>query len=264
MKGLILNEQQVTQLIQENKYEIDSKKRFISRCIDGRYQNDEDLPALAIPGADAGQMAVIFAAANITGLEIDREKAYTAFLKAIGGKKSIRVHTDDHNPSPDEVVMAGCGYKNHLETDPEGFNVHWEDVAFIKEKIRDAKEAGGQEVVLKGQHLEGAVLLVRGNWGIKPRYEIERDSENNLTQVFVFHQSLVDERHRAIVEKLLDAGAIATLGEDDQEYLFTIISEASEAHFFEIAGRLAKGLPIFEVSFKDDGTFDLKNLGQVD
>ncbi len=250
MSKMILDEQQVHEIIQENRYRVNQKNKFISRCIDGRYQNDDNLPPLAIPGADAGQLALILATANIYGLEVNREKAYESLIEVIGGEKNLRFHTD-------------CGYIKQTDLDPEGFNLTQEDVDFIKEKLEKAKEKGAQEVVLEGEHLEGGVIIARGYWSLKTKYFFEMSEGKVLSQIFVFHQTLVNERHRSLVKKLLDKKAISALKDDDDDYLYTILSETSEAHLFETLKRISEGLPIFEISFEEDGNFNLKHLGNV-
>ena len=83
MSKVILSASEVRQLISENKYKVNPKTKFISRCIDGRYQIEQDLPALALAGADAGQMAVIFATANLYGLKVDEEKVFKTVCEAV-------------------------------------------------------------------------------------------------------------------------------------------------------------------------------------
>lgn len=96
MPKLLLNEEQVAKLVLANKYRIDERTEFLSRCIDGRYQNEKGLPALAMPGADAGELAVILAMANIYGLEVTREKVFKCLVDIVGGIKNLRLHTDGH------------------------------------------------------------------------------------------------------------------------------------------------------------------------
>lgn len=45
-----------------------------SRCVDGRYLPDNNLPALARPGADAGYLMVAYAALRSLGVEADPDK----------------------------------------------------------------------------------------------------------------------------------------------------------------------------------------------
>ena len=76
MNKIILTKQHVFQFVGESKYKVSSTLKFNSRCIDGRYTNSENLPALAVPGADAGELGIIFATANSCGFEVDMKKVW--------------------------------------------------------------------------------------------------------------------------------------------------------------------------------------------
>lgn len=258
MSRMLLNQEQISKLILANKYPVDEKNHFLSRCIDGRYSNEKNLPALAIPGADAGELALILATANVCGLEIDRRKAFQSLINTVGGVKNLRFHTDSHADS--KVICGGCGYVREIKADPQAFNLLKEDIDFILQQAEEAKKKGAQEVLLLGNHEEGAVLTVRGPYGL---YTQDHNNGVNVSQVFVFHDSLVSSRHRVLAKNLIQEKAIKTLTAEDQDYLFTILSETTEDHLFEIAKRLAKDLPLYAVNFDQDGNFDLEFQGKI-
>ncbi|MDO8610766.1 MAG: hypothetical protein Q7R95_09550 [bacterium] len=89
MNKLILSKTQAQEFVLENKYPVAKEIRLLSRCIDCRYVNDENLPALAFPGADVGELALLFATANDFGLEMDIKKAIATFIEVIGGVKNL-------------------------------------------------------------------------------------------------------------------------------------------------------------------------------
>lgn len=261
MPKILLSEEQVAKLVLANKYPIDDKNKFISRCIDGRYPNEKNLPALAMPGADAGELAVILAMENIYGLQVDKEKAFDSLVEVVGGVKNLRFHTDSR--AKKGVVCAGCGHMNQMKSGPRAFNLTEEDVEFILQKASSAKEKDAQEVVLQGEHEEGGVVTVRGPYGLYNQYPNDAGEGAATTQIFVFHDSLVNSRHRVLAEKLIAKKAVKKLAADDQDYLYSVLSETTENHLFEIAKRLAKSLPLYVVNFDLDGTFDLEFQGNV-
>lgn len=265
MQKVILTASQVRELVSANRYRINSKTRFMSRCIDGRYggkpQVDETLPALAIAGADAGELALMFSAANSFGYSLDEKKAYKSLIEVIGGEKNLRFHTDDH--AEKTQLMGGCGHMTKIRELSDQYNLTKDQLDFITTKLHDAKKKGAQEVVLQGPHLEGAVLLVRGNWAIYPAYEFQTGDGAFLSQVFIFHQSLVDERHRALVQALIKNKAVEFSSQEYEDYLYTTLSETAEIHLYETAKHLAKGLPIYLVQFEEDGDFKLEDAGVV-
>lgn len=250
MPKALLNEEQVARLILANKYSLEEKIKFLSRCIDGRYEREKNLPALAIPGADAGELAVMLAAVNVYGLQIEPAKAFKALVDVVGGVENLRFHTDTH--APKGVVCGGCGYIREVKKDPGAFNLTGGDVEFILKKAEEAKKKGAQEILLTGEHEEGAIVSVSGPFGL---YNKHLDGGDNK-EIFVFHSGLVNERHRALAKKL-------TKTQEDEDYLYSVYSDTIDNHLFEIAKRLAKGLPIYGVNFDAQGSFDLEFQGNV-
>ncbi len=261
MKKFILDKTNVQELVMENKYNVNPETQYISRCIDGRYENADDLPALAIAGADAGELALIFATANAFGLEIDKEKAYAALVQIVGGVKNLRCHTDHH--AEHGVIFGGCGHMKQMGLTLGDYFLTQEQLDFVKKKFEDALQHGAQETMLHGEHLEGAVLMVKGNYGVYPNYIFEASLRKKIGQVFVHHQTLVDKRHKELSKILFEKKAIVLPKGCDEEYLYQIISEKSEEHLLETAKRLAKGLPIFSVVFDNGGGFEITEMGNI-
>lgn len=258
MGKIILTLDEVRDLVSVNKYKVDSSKRFMSRCIDGRYQNEDGLAAQAFPGADLGELAMILSTARSYGFEIDKEKVYKTLIEVLGGEKNFALHTDSHGDKA--KIASGCGHFKQINLDPAAYKLEKEDVEFIAEKIAVAKKAGSEEVVLEGDHMEGAILLLKGDWGVLPRYVLETDQGKKDVEVFVYHQTLTDEKHRELAKKLVEKKAVKfKMGEDD-EYLYQVMSEVAENHLMETAKRLAPDLPIFSVVFKEDGSFEISKV----
>ena len=272
MKKIILSKERVFEIVSANRYQVDKKTRFLSRCIDGRYKNNlrsSDLPALAFPGADVGELALIFATGNTYGFKVDGEKALEVLAKVVGGLENFGLHTDYHGDK--KIAVSGCGHWKQINLDPTAYKLETAQVKDIQKLIDQVKKNGANEVILEGEHLEGAVLIVRGSWGILPRYKLQFEGGANEVQTFVYHQSLVDERHRVLASTLLRQKAVKLDEGCDEEYLYQVLSEIAENHLMETARRLAKGLPIYEVKFDEDGGFtlsevkgvEIKNVGNV-
>lgn len=256
-----LSKDQITTLIGENAYEISN--RLLSRCIDGRYENDTTLPGLAFPGADAGEFALVCATAATCGLEIELKKTFDALVEVVGGVKNLRFHTDSH--AEQGKVLAGCGHIKQIVSDLETYNVTKEQSEFITEQFSLAKKAGAKESVLQGDHKEAAVLFIKGDYGVLPQFRFESREGGMEVQIFIYHNTLVDARHRLFVKKLIEHKALTLEGKPlDEEHLYALLSEAAEVHLMETAGRLAKGLPIYEVTFSGSkNAFEVAELGNV-
>ena len=262
MTKATLSVTQVKDFVEANKYKIDPKTRLISRCIDGRYQVEHGLPALAIAGADAGEAAVIFATANIYGFKVEEAKVFQTIGEVVGGVENLRFHTDEHADT--EIIMDGCGYIRHKTLSPKDFNVTSKQVEFIKKKAHEAIKKGAVQEVLLGDHQESAVLLIGGPYGVYPGYALMTSEGKVATQVFEFHRSLVNERHAILSKALIKNKAVKLFEGCDEEYLYEVISSTTDDHLMEIAKRLAKDLPMYSVSFNERGNFTLEEVGKVE
>jgi hypothetical protein len=256
MTKIKLNSSQIQILVKENRYQVDEKNKFLSRCIDGRYKNNSKLPALALPGGDLGQLALIIACANDFGLEIDYEKVFQSLIKVIGGIKNFSYHTDSHHGG----LALGCGHFGQMIKDFVAYNLQKKDIQFLEEKLKFLKKEGVLPTVLEGNHDEGAILIVKGNFGIFPRFIIETDEGKKEVSVFVYQQTLVDKRHRFLVKKLIEDKAVRLFDNLDEEYLYEVLSEEGEIHLLKTLNCLASDLPLFEVIFDNRGRFSLKSL----
>jgi len=261
MQKITLNEKNLFDLINQNRYKVSKETSFLSRCIDGRYQDAPDLPALAIPGADAGELMLIYATGHAYGFEVDKEKAAETLVEVVGGEKNLRLHTDSH--AHGKGVLAGCGHIGQATLSPAEYKIVEGDMVFIKDFFAQAIQKGATETLLQGDHQEGAVVLVKGNWGVLPQGKILIGAQNSAVQIFIFHQTLVNERHKVLAKKLIENKAVVLLPGCDSDYLYEIMSTIGDEHLMETARRLAKGLPIYEVTFDKNGGFEIENLGNV-
>jgi hypothetical protein len=252
---------EVQALVKDNQYKINEKTKYLSRCIDGRYENSPDLPALGLPGADAGDLAALYATANIYGFTVDTEKALKTLLEIVGGPEHFSFHTDarSHDPAP----TSGDGHFKKIRQDPEAYNLTPDQLHTITKQIEKLEKKGAKETVLHGDHREGALLLIKGNCGVLPKYTLQTDNGSMNVEVFVFHAGLVNERHKAWAQKLVEEKAVELVEKLDEEYLYEVLSTTTDDHLFETANRLAKTLPIYEVTFKDFDNFVVEERGSI-
>ncbi|NCO88847.1 hypothetical protein AUK04_03750 [Candidatus Roizmanbacteria bacterium CG2_30_33_16] len=274
MNKIILDKNQLTEFILKSKYQVNKDLKLTSRCIDGRYdkqsriQNLEfripemQLPALAIPGADAGELALIFATINNYGLEMDEKKVWKTLVEVVGGEKNLQFHTDSH--ADKNIVLGGCGHMKQINIDSKAYGITSEQFSIINYQFSQAKKLGVVETDLHGDHQEAAVVMVRGNFGIYPQLEVETTTGKRNMQIFIYHQTLVDERHKILAKKLIENRAITAPFEFDEKYLYEALSETGENHLMETVKRLAVGLPIYQVTFKNNGEFKIEEMGKVE
>lgn len=258
---IILDKEQALEFVLKNKYRVDEKTKFLSRCIDGRYEKAGNLPALAIPGADAGELALIFATANIFGLEINEKKALRVLLDIVGGVKNFNLHSDHHGDP--KTPASGCGHVKQMKLDAKAYNLEKDQIQFLEKSLSELKKQKDNETILHGEHQEGAVIIINGDWSVYPRGIFGTELGKTNAEVFIFHQSLVNERHRILANKLIKETAMRLFPGGDAEYLYEVLSDTTDQHLFETSKRLASGLPIYKVTFADDGQFGLEEMGNV-
>lgn len=243
-----MTDREVEDFIRRESYSFSN--RVISRCIDGRYAKDKGLPALAIPGADIGQIVMLFAVANKMKFILDPDKAFEALIEVVGGVENIRIHTDSDNS--DKGIAAGCGYFTQVKESPEYFGVTKEQVDIIEQKFDELIKQGAQQVELHGDHMEEGALIIKGNRSIRPQGIF-----------FVYHKTLVDERNRKISDVLFKDNEIMANSFYNRLSGTGDILGVSDEHFRKIKTKLKPNIPSFNVTFSNDGRFDLQKVVNI-
>lgn len=261
MQKLYIDKEHIFEFVRTSRVPLKGGAHLRSRCIDGRYENAEDLPAFTFPGADAGELLLIIAASREYGFEYKEKELFSVIAGLAGGLSNLQFHTDEH--AAGGAVMAGCGHIGQMKLDPQAYGVTDRDVQDVITFMEQAKAAGANQTVLHGDHSEGVVVFVKGPYGVLPQADILVDNRRHHVQAFVYHQSLADTRHRLLAQKLIGAGAVTIPDGCDESYLYQVFADIAEDHLMETLKRLAKGLPIYEAKFMEDGLFEIEDLGIV-
>ncbi|MFH1827392.1 MAG: hypothetical protein ABH812_03120 [bacterium] len=233
--------QDIRTFVETNNYLVENE--VLSRCIDGRYIGEDGLPVLAIPGADIGQVGMLFAAANESGVKLDPEKAFSALVDTVGGVENIRIHTDSHNK---DGIAAGCGYFGQIKRKPWLFGITIDQVDIIEQGFEKLVEQGANQIVLEGDHQEEGVLIVRGDRSVKPN-----------GKYFIHHDTLIDKRNKLLITSLqkndqfLNRKFVDELAEIPVRHLRKIIEILTKRK------EMPRGLSFHGIDFKADGTFDV-------
>ena len=161
----------------------------------------------------------------------------------------MRFHTDTHAKNEDGFLL-GCGHIKQAITDQNAYGLTDENVKAVSDFLKNAPHKGAMCEKLEGNHAEEAVVAVKeGEWSIAP----QSNEVGEVKQVFVYHRDLDNERRRHLAKTLLKY-LPKTVGYT-AAYIYDILSKVSDDHLFETLSRLAKGLPLLEVSFAKDGSF---------
>jgi hypothetical protein len=222
-----------------------------SRCVDGRYENLQNFPMIAKPGADIGDVMAAFGALNILQKQLPNEAVLNAVITAIGGAQKFSFHTDDH-AEPTQPGM-GCGHFKQAFTDPAAYGVTQEQMEFINSQLPGLLEQGAIQEELHGDHAEQAVIVVDSDsHGIMPLIRVG----DNLREAFVYHKTLHTQQLDALGRLLQEA--LAAQGEvvEDHE-IRKALDDAFGKQLTETLKRLAEGLPVYTAMIDPEGAVSI-------
>jgi hypothetical protein len=245
-----LTKDQIQNLIFTNKYKVEPSQKFLSRCIEGCYEAGKNLHPLSMAGADAGELAILYATANSYGFEINEEKVYATFLEVIGGAQNFSTH-------------EGCTHMKQIRSECGAYSLDPDQLDLISSQISQAEKNGANKTKLKEGGRAEAVIQITGDWSIYPQYHIQTSQGSVPVLVHVFHKSLTDARHKILATKLIENKAVTLYDDLDDEYLYQVISTQTEDHLFETIKRIASSLPIFDVIFQPNGNYTLEERGLI-
>lgn len=273
MAKIFLSLKQVQQLVFKNRYQVKEEKNFLSRCFEAVYDNERNLPSLTLPGGDFFELALIFATANNYGFLVNREKTYQILIDYLGGEKNFHFHEEKsfqkNNISSQgkKSFISSCIFMTDFFKKANVYNLNQEDLNFLIKKREDLLSK--KKVILTNNKTveESALLLVYGKkWSIYPYSFInilEEEEKEVPVSVLVFHQSLVDQRHKELVEQLIKDKGVELYPGCDEEYLYEVLSIEMENFLFEGLKEKYQGLPIFKIEFDEQGVFKVDEMGKI-
>ena len=110
---------------------------------------------------------------------------------------------------------------------------------------------------------EGAVLQIRGEYSVKPEFSMSTEEGFIKGKLFIFQATITNKLHRILAKNLLEEKVVVLFPGCDEEYLYQALSDVTETYLHETLAKVAKNLPIFHVDFDEDGTFKVKEMGNV-
>lgn len=249
MKKLVLDKEQIYELVNNNSYEVIDSNRYSLRCLDGNYQTDEHLPGIAFPGGDMGDLIAVVASVQSYGFDIPVSSIFTSLLSLIGGIEHFSCYDASEGSIFLELFPFVTNYALDNETIKELENIFFQaqkSSLFLHKKTSFPQEA--------------ALLRVKGKLSIAPQYTFSPESGGFTTTVYVYQQTMLNERHKKLAEIFSESKLFSAQESADIEYVYNAISEtADDILYFALQDQLTS-IPIFQVEFKDNGEFDLETL----
>ena len=184
----------IQQVVEENLAKV------LARCVDGRYLPEDAKEApLAVPGADAGIFAIVWAVLkDILKEKVSfddgfNQKVINAYAEVRWGWGNLRFHKDDHDHSDDDPKnpLKWCGYMGVLHKHTGQFGLSFEDIEVIDQFVNQAEQWWAKVIELEGDHKEEAVVIVETPW--VNVLNITKEQQ----QVFVYNRALLEQFFQA-------------------------------------------------------------------
>jgi hypothetical protein len=245
----------LNELLTNNRYPVNSEKSLISRDICGKYTNQVDLPALSVPGGDLGELIVILAAANSYGYEVKLDTYLPILIELIGGEMNFSYHNEGKNTP--NLANISCNYIEQICQKFSEYSLTQENITAIEQKLSTIKTDHPSKYPQIDDVSEEAVLIINGPYGVYPRFSFQTDNGIVSGSLYIFHRSLADARHKALAKKLFESKAVSLFEGCDEEYLYHTLTETMDTHFFQTISMVTKELPIYTVTFANDGSFTI-------
>ena len=176
----------------------------------------------------------------------------------------VREAVLEHALVPEHI---GCGHLRLMMKAPDVYGVRRELVidllrAFFRALW--ARSAETEFVPLPGGHDEGAVVNVRVE---EPLYSFTHvplvSPSCGGTQMFVNHPQVSEYQRAQLVGFLRQQEDVIAISAAEAEALQTEMRSAAAAQMGATLGKLAAGLPIYEIAFGRDGNFHVAPVGTV-
>lgn len=219
------------------------------KCVDGRYPPDTARGMLARAGGDCGYVMALMAINQKKKLLLTPEQCFNAVYKVVSQKMhgAFCIHTD-HHADPDHEsatkhmhqTLIGCGHLAKAASQSRlrpTYDVQNDDVKRIityAKNLADIDE-NIEMINLAGEHAERGVLLIENM-----EYTVNAMDPKTHEMYFIYDK----KRDEAFMEKLVKAMAIPGVTFEDMKKEADIQLQAT-------LHNLAKGLPIYAVSYKD-------------
>lgn len=257
-------------------------------CVDGRQEKG----LIGTPGGNAGEFILFLATIEKCGQEIDESQLDSILERYFEKFGKFYIHTDKHaleraEVSEDELksppsekrkeelletltdtVNMGCGHLKLMIENAEEYGVRSELARkAIKSILRAYWETDNVDFeVLEGDHKEGAVVnvLVEIEGEITNNTEIPTISPNvGGAQMFVNHPQ-VSEFLRKLEDEELEY-IMGVEGEAiDHDRFQEKIKELANQQLNSTVKRLAKGLPVYSIFFKNGKLDRIEQVGSVE
>lgn len=249
---MYLTSSQIEELISENQYTFTGNTNE-SRCFSGHFENSINLPALALPGGDIGELAVLYSASLAYGFEVNLVESIKVIEDIVGTRKSDTYQHSGLNCAEE------CRYLHLLSESPEIYSIKKDAVTDLFSTIEQSRIGSKTSSGFKELYRESACVIVDGNVGILPHYIFETYEQKIDARIFIYHKTFVDQRRHKISEALVERKAVKLYKGLSEEYLYEVISEIGDSHVIETINKIDSKIPIYSAVITPSGVIKIEN-----
>lgn len=245
-----MTEEQAVSFVEATKKPLTDTNK-LARCVDGRYENIDDMPMAAKPGGDAGDVMALFGALNLLGQSLPDNAVMKIITDCLGGTNNFRFHTDDH--SDPAVLGIGCGHIKQAKFYPAAYGLNQDQIDFVFQQLPNLVTKGAHQEIVKGDHAEQAVIVVDSeDFGIEPLLR----KGDSFEEVFVYqktlHEHQLDKIAKETQEVLAAEGSVI-----EEQLIRKALDDAFGKQLTETLQRLAKDLPVYTAKISANGEVDI-------
>lgn len=144
-----------------------------------------------------------------------------------------------------------------------GFRANKKKCVAVFDEIVGRSKDFANSLSPSSQEKLSAVLQIKGDYVLASKLFLKSQQEDMAVNIFVFYETLVNQRHRIVAKKLIEKKAVTLFPGCDDEYLYEALSDMIDNHLYETMRRLGKGLPIYYVEFDSEGSFTIEEMGKA-
>ena len=176
----------------------------------------------------------------------------------------VREHLLEYMLQPAHI---GCGHLKLTIQEGASYGVRSELVRDVLRSFTRLRWSGAPEtefVPLPGGHSEGAVINVRVHGDLRSYTPIPLVAPRGPgTQIFVNHPQVASRLREEMASFLVEQDDLGIAGPSHRDALLAEMGALASTQMGLTLGRLAKGLPVYDVTFERNARFTVEQVGVV-
>ncbi len=233
----MLTKSQLREFIKTNAFEINKAQPGVG-CI----EFSQNPKKVAFPGGDIGIISLFLSSATIYGFDLKRQEFLKMYQKETVSPLSCE---------------KDCFYTKNIISNPERFFLQRSDIEFLKEIQKKCLLEKAQK------QKEEVFFLIKGNAFVYQKFKIRENERTKTVFALAINIDTTTNFVKKICKQAFEEKIITLRFGLDIEYLSEVVLETLENHLWQSVVNHYKGIPIYQVRFKTENNFEIKEMGNV-